>query len=135
MLQAYLVLGKRDKHGIPLVSANGTIDADVAARAIGARLFAHDELPAVRARLDRPNLSGTGRPEALTLPVCSVPPAIGRPLASPQTEEMAERLNAPVSKTVVRVSNSTEHALELVQRDRCREFLRSCSAGPVALCP
>jgi hypothetical protein len=29
MLHAYLVLGKRDEHGIPLVPAYATIDADV----------------------------------------------------------------------------------------------------------
>ena len=51
-------------------------------------------------RVDPPEPSGTGRPEALIPPVCSAFPAImGLPLASPKTGEVAERLNAPVSKT------------------------------------
>jgi indolepyruvate ferredoxin oxidoreductase len=48
-----LVVGERDERGAPLVPAHGTLDADAIARALGLRLLARDELPAVRARLEQ----------------------------------------------------------------------------------
>ncbi|MBS1869569.1 MAG: indolepyruvate ferredoxin oxidoreductase family protein [Actinobacteria bacterium] len=47
------VLGRRDEHGAPLVPAHGALDADAIARVLGARLLAREELPSVRARLER----------------------------------------------------------------------------------
>ncbi|HEU4598942.1 MAG TPA: indolepyruvate ferredoxin oxidoreductase family protein, partial [Solirubrobacterales bacterium] len=47
------VTGKRDERGAPLLPAYGVLDADAIARAVGARLLAREDLPAVRAHLDR----------------------------------------------------------------------------------
>jgi indolepyruvate ferredoxin oxidoreductase len=47
-----LVTGKRDDGGAPLVPATGVLNADVIARAIGPRLLAHEDLPAIRDRVE-----------------------------------------------------------------------------------
>ena len=75
-----------------------------AGSAVAGRADATATVPRPSARgsrwLTRANPLGTGRPEGLTRPVCSAFTGItGHPLASPKTGEVAERLNAPVSKT------------------------------------
>jgi indolepyruvate ferredoxin oxidoreductase len=47
------VVGKRDEHDQPLVPGHGVLDADEIARAIGRRLLAREDLPEVRAHLER----------------------------------------------------------------------------------
>ena len=48
-----LVSGQRDPDGAPLVAPHGVLDAAAIARAVGARLLAREDLPAVRERLAR----------------------------------------------------------------------------------
>jgi indolepyruvate ferredoxin oxidoreductase len=46
------IVGERDVDGAPLVPNTGVLDPDVVARAVGHRLLAHHDAPAVRARLE-----------------------------------------------------------------------------------
>jgi indolepyruvate ferredoxin oxidoreductase len=57
------IVGERDEVGGRLVPVTGALDPDVVARAVGARLLAHHDLPAVRARLDQLDALAA-RPEA-----------------------------------------------------------------------
>jgi indolepyruvate ferredoxin oxidoreductase len=47
------VVGKRDEREEPVVPGHGILDADAIARAIGGRLLTQEELPSVRAHLER----------------------------------------------------------------------------------
>jgi indolepyruvate ferredoxin oxidoreductase len=47
------VVGKRDEHERPLMPAHGVLDSDAISRAIGGRLLAREEMPGVRAHLER----------------------------------------------------------------------------------
>ena len=47
------VVGKRDERDQPLIPGHGVLDADAIARAIGRRLLEREELPQVRAHLER----------------------------------------------------------------------------------
>src|SRR6185312_1743544 len=47
------VVGKRDELGVPLVPGHGALDVDACSRAIGRRLLAREDLPGVRAHLER----------------------------------------------------------------------------------
>jgi indolepyruvate ferredoxin oxidoreductase len=48
-----LVVGHRDERGAPLVPAYGALEPDAITRVVGARVLAHEDLPAVRERLGR----------------------------------------------------------------------------------
>ena len=48
-----LVVGHRDERGGPLVPAHGALEPDAITRVIGARVLAHEDIPAVRERLAR----------------------------------------------------------------------------------
>jgi indolepyruvate ferredoxin oxidoreductase len=50
---APLVVGHRDERGAPLVPGHGALDTDTITRVVGARVLAHEDLPAVRERLAR----------------------------------------------------------------------------------
>jgi indolepyruvate ferredoxin oxidoreductase len=46
------VLGERDDRGAPLVPGHGMLEPDLIGRVIGARVLAHEDIPAVRDRLE-----------------------------------------------------------------------------------